>query len=150
MNRMNEEKSVGGILFRKIGNITKFLILKRTDNGIWDFPKGHTESNEEELATLNREMKEELGLTQFKMIPGFKETIFYVSSHSGNKRTWHLYLIYTDEEPTLSSEHTEMKWISLDDVKDYFKYDDIERILKRALEAIDEKNISHHTRSERK
>lgn len=150
MDKINEEKSVGGLLFRKIGNDIKFLILKRADNGIWDFPKGHIEHNEEELATLKREMKEELGLTHFKVVHGFKEIISYLSSRSGNKRTWHLYLIYTDEEPTLSAEHIEMKWISLGDVNNYFKYSDIKRMLKRALEAIDEKNISYHTRSERK
>ena len=150
MDETNEEKSVGGLLFRKLGNDVKFLILKRADNSIWDFPKGHTEPGEEELTTLKREMKEELGLIHFKIIPRFKETISYTSSHSGNKRTWHLYLIYTDEEPTLSPEHIEMIWMDLCDVKNYFKHDDVKRMLEKAQEVISGQTLDNNTRSKRK
>ena len=42
---------------------------------IWDFAKGNIEKNEDELETLKRELKEETGISDFKLIKNFKEKI---------------------------------------------------------------------------
>lgn len=53
---MDKETSIGAIVFRKDSDRFQFLILKRKDNSIWEFPKGHIEKGENELNTLKREM----------------------------------------------------------------------------------------------
>ncbi len=124
-----QDISIGAITVRK-GLHNQFLILKRTDNGIWDFPKGHPTSGEHEEDTLRREIKEELGISRFSVIPQFKHQVLYQSSR-GVHRVMIFYLIQVVDEITLSNEHSEARWITLVEVPLYFKYQDVLELLKK-------------------
>jgi len=43
----------------------------------WDFPKGHVERGEDDLAAAVRELQEETGLTDPRVVPGFQHEIVY-------------------------------------------------------------------------
>jgi 8-oxo-dGTP pyrophosphatase MutT (NUDIX family) len=43
----------------------------------WDFPKGHVHPGEDDLAAARRELAEETGLTDARVIPGFQHEIVY-------------------------------------------------------------------------
>lgn len=43
----------------------------------WDFPKGHVEAGEDDLAAAVRELHEETGLTDPRVVPGFRHEITY-------------------------------------------------------------------------
>ena len=52
-------------------------LLLHYHSGHWEFPKGHIEGNESEEETVKREVAEETGLEDIKIIPGFKKYIKY-------------------------------------------------------------------------
>jgi len=131
---MGTEISIGAIVFKK-SNPIRFSVLKRADKGIWDFAKGHRQEQETEIHTLHRELQEEIGITNFSIIPNFKKEISYISSR-GVKRVMVFYLVYVDKEICISSEHSKFKWISLSEAPDYFPYNDIIELLKKCEERI--------------
>ncbi len=57
--RTERPVSSGGIIFDARGRI---LLLRRTDERIWGFPKGHVEKGETLRETAAREIREECGL----------------------------------------------------------------------------------------
>src|SRR5436309_15613837 len=43
----------------------------------WDFAKGHVHPDEDDLAAARRELAEETGLTDARVVPGFQHEIVY-------------------------------------------------------------------------
>lgn len=94
----------------------RYLFLLRNTKkyaGTWGLAGGGIEADEQLLASLHRELDEELGydFTQTKVIPIEKFT-------SDNGRfTYHTFLIPIDEEfvPILNSEHRGYCWVELED-----------------------------------
>ena len=79
------EKSCGIILFHS----DEFLVIQHPTEsndvkGHWDFPKGHVEDNETELETATRELQEETGIDNFKLIDNFRHKIIY-NIHKNNE-----------------------------------------------------------------
>ncbi len=128
---MAKEISVGAVIFRR-ENKVEFLIVKRADNNKWEFPKGHMESGEAEIDTLKRELKEEAGFTNFRVIDGFREVINYTTKRN-TERMLVYYLVASSQEFKISDEHTEFKWVIADEAVNYFKNSDRVEALKKAL-----------------
>jgi bis(5'-nucleosidyl)-tetraphosphatase len=78
------EKSVGAVIYRKEDKVKKYLLL-HYEAGHWDFPRGHVEEGESEIETLEREVKEETGIDDLKIIPGFKKRIRYFYRAKGEE-----------------------------------------------------------------
>ncbi len=95
------ERIAGFLVFNGRG----FLSLKKRDGGFWDFPKGHVE-NEYDIDAAIRELREETGIENFEIIPGFRKEIHYKG------RDAVFFLAKTSESVTLSKEHTEFSWES--------------------------------------
>ena len=82
---MKYEKSCGVIVFTRIENTIKYVIIKSV-NGFYGFPKGHVENNETETETALREVFEEVGLKP-TLVDGFKETVeYYIPSINVQKQ----------------------------------------------------------------
>jgi len=73
---MPTEKSAGAVVFRHSKNKTEYLLL-HYGVGHWDFPKGHIEKGESEEEALRREVFEETGIKDLRIIPGFSHTMKY-------------------------------------------------------------------------
>ncbi|MCX6720816.1 MAG: NUDIX domain-containing protein [Candidatus Staskawiczbacteria bacterium] len=73
---MPREKSAGAIIFRKDGDKTYYLLL-HYPSGHWEFPKGHIEGKESEEDAARREVGEETGIKDIKILPGFKKYAKY-------------------------------------------------------------------------
>jgi tRNA nucleotidyltransferase (CCA-adding enzyme) len=74
-----EEKSFGIIPFIRTQEAYLFLIVRSAKNNHWGFPKGREETNETPLDVAKRELKEEVGIEEYKIIdsPVFSEEYFF-------------------------------------------------------------------------
>jgi bis(5'-nucleosidyl)-tetraphosphatase len=124
---MPREKSVGAVIFRKEKGNIYYLIL-HYHSGHWEFARGHGEEGENELKTARREIKEETGLKDLKIIPGFREYSKFFFRRTYNlpeaekkKAPWifKLVVLYLAETKTkeikISKEHKGYAWLTYKD-----------------------------------
>lgn len=126
-------KTGAGILFT---DGKKVLLLKRAETDhkdTWGMPGGKAEEGESLIATAMRETREECGLEE---IPGRR--IDNLSQQDGHHK-WTTF-IYRISEPfsaiTLSNEHSESKWIKLEDLKSLNLHPKFKEQLPAYLDAI--------------
>ena len=137
---MPVEKSAGAVVFRKEKGKIYYLLLHypsgaRTPKDYFDFPKGHLEKGETEIAAAKREIKEETGLTDIEITEGFKEWIkyFFRFKEKNILKFVTFYLARTKEkEVRVSSEHTGYKWLTFKDALAELKFKNAKEILKKA------------------
>ena len=104
--------SAGAILFRDTRDRREYLLLKSRP-GDWEFPKGGVEGDEELQQTAIREVKEEAGIEEFRLIDGFREDYDYVFEANGKTihKTVHLFIAHSFEASAeLSKEHRDLQW----------------------------------------
>jgi 8-oxo-dGTP diphosphatase len=100
----------------------KYLILKRSPNAVrfpnlWDFPGGRLEPDEKPEDGAIREVKEETTI-DVKII---KKLGAYEFDFDNLGKTSHQFSVYEsevigDDEVVLSSEHSEYRWLTKEDV----------------------------------
>ena len=148
--RMPIEKSAGAIIFYR-NKKTEYLLLhypfgSRTKKphsretslrgrDYWDFPKGHIEENEEETDTVIREVEEETGLDDIKIIEGFKESIKYFFKSEG-KTIFITVVFYLAEVKTkevkISGEHIGYEWLPYEEALGQLNFKNAKEILEQA------------------
>jgi len=139
---MEREISAGIIIFRKEKNKIKFLLLEKL-SGLFEFPKGLIEKNEDPKNTALREAKEEAGIKKIKIIDGFKETVKYVYNFKGKKifKIVVFYLGKTREKQIKTSfEHLKGNWYEFEEAEKLLKFKNYKDLLKKAKKFI-EKNL---------
>jgi bis(5'-nucleosidyl)-tetraphosphatase len=107
-----EATSAGAILFRDTRGRREYLLLKSRP-GDWEFPKGGIEGDEELQQTAIREVSEEAGISDFRLIDGFRREYDYVFQAGGKTihKTVHLFIAKSDEASAeLSNEHRDHQW----------------------------------------
>lgn len=143
---MQKEKSVGAIICRKEKGDMLYLLLEyaRIDDAkgkhtYLDFPKGHVENGESELETLAREVKEETGIEDLKIIVGFRESIEYFFRIRGRliKKEVVFFLAETKtKDVIISPEHKGFVWLSYDDAKNKMKFQNSKKLLDKAKKSV--------------
>ena len=85
--RVTYEKSAGIIPFRRTEDGIEFLLLHsgmvRNPDAAWEFPKGSIEDGESEQEAALREVWEETGIQDVKVLPDFKDKVEYAYRRSG-------------------------------------------------------------------
>ena len=130
---MKKEKSAGAIVFRKNKEI-KYLLL-HYEAGHWDLPKGHIEENESEQQALKREIEEETGIKDTKIVHGFKEKIKYYFKFEGDliQKEVIFYLTQTEtKQIKISFEHIGFEWLPFEEAKEKLTYKNAKVILEKA------------------
>ena len=120
---MPKEKAAGAIIYRMENNVPHYLLL-HYPSGHWEFARGHGEEGESEEKTVRREIEEETGLRDIKIIPGFKEHTKLIFKRTYNlppeekkNAPWivkivTLYLAEaTTENVVISKEHQAFVWL---------------------------------------
>lgn len=135
-----EERSAGAILFNDLGSERKFLLLKYPA-GHWDFPKGNVEKGESEGQTVLREVNEETGLDDVKLIDGFRRKIEYF--YRREKKSVHKEVIFLlaetkKDEVKLSFEHQAYGWFTFQKALENVTYNNSRRILLQAHKYLEE------------
>ena len=112
--------------------------------GHWEFPKGHVEAGENEEETMRREIKEETGIEDLKIISGFKEYIKYFfkqkqeEKDKAKKPTWIFKLVVffvaqtQTKDVKISHEHIGFEWIPIDEAIKKTTYKNSKELLKKA------------------
>src|SRR5712691_343600 len=135
-----EEHSAGAVLFNDIGSSRKYLLLKYPA-GHWDFPKGNVEKGESEGQTVLREVNEETGLDEVKLIDGFRRKIEYFYRRDGksvHKEVVFLLAETKKDDVKLSFEHQAYGWVSFQEALEKVTYNNSRRILQQAHKHLEE------------
>lgn len=118
---MKHSSSAGGVI---IGPGDKVLVVSQHGTS-WSLPKGTLEPGEAKLDTLRREIKEETGLTDYKVIRELGTYQRHLIGKHGGEDTSHLktitiYLMTTPEQKLAPEdpENPEAKWVKPEEVAD--------------------------------
>jgi 8-oxo-dGTP pyrophosphatase MutT (NUDIX family) len=116
-----KERSAGVVIYHDAGPVDapqrRFLLL---DYGrYWDFAKGHVEAGEDDLAAARREVREETGLTEVELDPGFCREITYHFRKPGNRLVHKTVAFFigrsVTDSVTISHEHVGYAWKPYDE-----------------------------------
>ena len=145
---MPVERSAGAVIFKRKNGKIFYLLLhypgasNRSKKDYWDFPKGHIEKGEKEIETVKREVFEETGLKNIKILDGFKETIKYFFKWEGKTilKFVTFYLAETKEkEVKISFEHTGYEWLPFEKAVERLSFKNAKEILKKAHQFLKQK-----------
>ena len=140
---MIDATSAGAILFRDTRGKREYLLLKSRP-GDWEFPKGGVEGDEELQQTAIREVKEEAGIDNFRLLDGFRRDYDYVFEANGDPihKTVHLFIAKSFETSAeLSKEHRDHQWRDYDQAINTITQDGPREIFKEAHDFLDEKGV---------
>lgn len=122
------EISAGAIVYRITDESPEILLLENKGEH-FEFAKGHLEKGEDLYECAKREVIEETGISTVELIDGFHEyfTVKKEYLRDTSFKTIHLFLVKTDEEVKISSEHLSCKWVSVEEAlkeldKEYEKH----------------------------
>ena len=116
-----ETHSAGGIIL----NPDKKIVLVEQYGQTWSLPKGHVEKNETLEETAFREIYEETGITNLKLIKKLGHYQRYRISKDGGHdkselKNLHIYLFYSTEKQLKAqdSDISKVAWFSILDVEE--------------------------------
>ncbi len=148
------EVSSGGIVYKKTRRGIYFAMIKDS-YGHWAFPKGHVRRTETNEQAARREIKEEVGLSDLKMIVplGKIEIKFkdqFVFKGFLIKKTIHYFLFETHEKSTIHIPKIDLeqkgekiqglRWVSLREVRRRSTYRDMQPVLEKAIKRLQKDN----------
>lgn len=82
------EHSCGALLYTRSGGTLRYLVIQGTGGHI-GFPKGHIEDGEDIADAVRRELREEVGVTRFQYVDGYR-----VDSHVITRKRHHKDVTY--------------------------------------------------------
>ena len=132
---MKYEKSCGAVVFKTEENELFFLIVQM-NKGHWSFPKGHMHTNETEVQTALREIKEETNLN-VSLIKGFQKNIRYHPAKDTEKEV--IYFVAKTESNEIIRQESEIKsiiWLKFEKALERLTYDTDKAVLNSILGTI--------------
>ena len=133
----SQARSAGVIVFKRDGRVRGGRLFLLLDYGrFWDFPKGHVERDEDDLAAALRELREETGIDDADVIDGFRHEIqyFFRDKHRGLIRKTVVFFLAetTSRQITLSHEHVGGEFLSFEEAVKRVTYKNAKETLAKA------------------
>lgn len=130
------EFSAGGIVYKKDGPEIKFAIILNS-YGEWTFPKGHIEKGEKPEEAATREIGEEIGLSNLKIINLIDKIDYWFKLKDILYHKFvYFYLMETAPDSKLEaqvSEITKAVWMSGEEAEKNLKYKEDTPLLRKAV-----------------
>ena len=131
------EFSAGGIVFRKQGKEIEVLLIKDA-YGRWTWPKGHIEQGERSQDAALREIKEEAGLKNIRILGKVgRNNYFFRLKGILIFKTVFFFLAQVNEKERLKVQRTEIedaRWFKSDRALKTVEYKGAKEMLKKAIE----------------
>jgi len=136
---MIREKTIGIITFRWEDKGIRYLLLHHGGQ-YWNFPKGRQEIGETELESARRELQEETGISDIKIIDGFRDEYDYdfdSEVRGGERKKIYKEAVFflgevKDPAVKISDEHVDFGWFDFDTALKRMFYQEGQNSLKRA------------------
>jgi len=137
------ETTSGGIVFRRDPKTKQVEVLLIQDaRNRWTIPKGHVEPNEEPRATAEREIREETGLKDMKVLNWLGKVNFrYRRNQTLVLMTMHIYLVQgLGDTDVLKPEDwlNDIRWMPANEAVDAIEYEDIGKLMLVGLKKVRE------------
>jgi 8-oxo-dGTP pyrophosphatase MutT (NUDIX family) len=136
-------QSAGGVVFRRAGGDVQILVLQH-EGGKWMLPKGTIETGETPEAVALREVGEETGLSNVRVVTDLgreRYSFFWRTEDTFYDKTVHYFLLefLGGEEPSPQREEgfVAVEWVPVDVALARIKYKETREIVRRAREALD-------------
>ena len=138
----SKEFSAGVVVYFTKDGVRHYLLL-HYPGGHYDFAKGHLEAGESEMQAAIRELEEETGIKEIKIIDGFEHKLEYFFRRKG-KTVHKTVTFYLGEVPdnkiTISFEHQGFLWLDYDQAIRQITFENARLILKNAEQFLNQSN----------
>lgn len=134
------ETTAGGIVFRRNKKGAIEILLTQDAKDRWTIAKGHVEEGEITRETAEREIREETGLQEMKVLDWLGKIHFrYRRQNSLVLMTMHVYLVQAKGETNDLKKEEWMNglgWFPLHKALDMIEYEDIGKLMLLAMKKI--------------
>jgi 8-oxo-dGTP pyrophosphatase MutT (NUDIX family) len=135
---MRQDESYGVVPFRRVDKNWQVLLVHRNE-GFWEFPKGHAEEGEDQLASATRELNEESGLTIKRLLLPNPIPMSYYFSWEGKRIHKTVFYFLAEVEGTENIQIEEVqgfRWVDVESASDLLTYPSSKNHFKEVLEVI--------------
>lgn len=134
------EPTAGGVIFRRNPQNEVEILLIQDAKNRWTIPKGHIEEGESAKETAQREIGEETGLTDVKVLNWLGKIHFrYRRASSLVLMTTEIFLVAAQGDTNKLKPEDWMngiKWFPVNEALDKIEYDDISKLILLAMKKI--------------
>ncbi len=142
INEVVREPTAGGVIFRHNAKKEVEILLIQDAKDRWTIPKGHIEEGETAKQTAEREIREETGLQEMKVLNWLGKIHFrYRRATSLVLMTTEIFLVKAlGDTDNLKPEDwmNGIKWFTSSEALDKIEYDDIGKLILLAMKKIRE------------
>ncbi|KRO01267.1 NUDIX family hydrolase [Levilactobacillus paucivorans] len=130
---MITERASGAVVYQRRAGVPYYLLLKSATSDFWGFPKGHVEGQETDVATAQREIREETAL-EVKVATEFHADLDYDMANGHHKHV----VLFTAEVPTdvvidrQKIEISDTAWLPYNEARERLTFDNLKGLLDQA------------------
>lgn len=139
---VKQARSAGGVVFRRDSGVPEVLLLKHS-SGKWMLPKGTIEAGETPQEVALREVREETGLSNVRVVADLGEEryfFFWRSEGTYYDKTVRYFLLEflggQELAPQAEEGFVACEWVRVDEAMQRIKYKETREVVRRAQHAL--------------
>lgn len=128
---MSDVRAAGFLVAQVRDGQARFLLLRSARHGTWLPPKGHVDAGETLLEAARRETLEEAGISDMRVVEHWQREVRYEVDGRSKRVTYFLAVVESDAH-TLSEEHNDSGWFTLDEVRGRVTFEGVRQAFRDA------------------